>query len=166
MQNLLLLQKIPGHNLHRIGFWQINHCLLNWTGCFVRNLARYIARRFLYLFCYPYLYSYTKVDLPIRMFGAWAAVTINSRLNPEEGIGLHRDAHDFWDGLCWTIPYGDFTSGSLNFSELNIELDYAFGDVAAFQSLQLHRVRKFTSIRYFLILFSHNTLFKPCKNSK
>ena len=93
-------------------------------------------------------------------------MTINSRLNPEEGIGLHRDAHDFRDGLCWTIPFRDFTGGSFNFPELNIELDYASGDVAAFQSLQLHRVRKFTGTRYSLVLFSHNTLFKPCKSSK
>ena len=72
---------------------------------------------------------------------------------------LHKDAHDFRDGLCWTIPFGEFKGGNLELLELNVELEYKAGDVAAFQSLQQHRVKPFTGQRFSLVFFSHNTLF-------
>jgi hypothetical protein len=99
-------------------------------------------------------------DIPVRMFGAWAAVAINCNLNPTHGIAAHRDAHDYIDSLCWTIPFGTFTESNLKFPELKVELEYGTGDVAAFQSLQ---VQSFIGKRFSLVLFSHNDVFIECK---
>jgi hypothetical protein len=92
------------------------------------------------------------------MFGKWAAIAINCNLD-ESGIGLHSDAHDFRDGLCWTIPFGNFTGGDLNFPDLNLRVQYKSGDVASFLSLQRHEVKRFRGSRYSLVLFTHNTVF-------
>jgi hypothetical protein len=92
------------------------------------------------------------------MFGTWAALAINANLDPT-GIAPHTDAHDFREGLCWTIPFGDFEDGDLNFPKLNLKVKYKAGDVAAFQSLQQHEIKPFTGTRFSLVLFSHNTIF-------
>jgi hypothetical protein len=97
------------------------------------------------------------------MFGAWAAVAINCNLNPSHEIAAHRGAHDYKDGLCWTIPFGSFSGGNLNFPELKVEMEYGTGDVAAFQSLQVHNVQPFSGTRFSLVFFSHNNVFVEYK---
>jgi hypothetical protein len=99
-------------------------------------------------------------NVPVRMFGAWAAVAINYKLEAASGIAVHSDSHDFRDGLCWTVPFGTFEGGNLSFPKLNLDLEYHEGDVAAFQSLQLHEVKPFQGTRYSLVFFLHNNLFQ------
>jgi hypothetical protein len=110
---------------------------------------------------FPALFRrYMSVEMPVRMFGAWAAVAINCGLQHGVGIRLHRDAHDYRGGLCWTIPFGEFNGGDLLLPELKLRLEYAAGDVCAFQSLQQHQVLPFSGKnRFSMVLFSHNTLF-------
>jgi hypothetical protein len=113
----------------------------------------------LFLQQFPKLFHlYWGPQIPVRMFGAWSAVAINCNLD-ETGIALHSDAHDFRDGLCWTIPFGNFTGGDLNFPDLNLRVKYQSGDVASFLSLQRHEVKRFIGTRYSLVLFTHNTVF-------
>ena len=107
---------------------------------------------------------WTVENLPARMFGTWASVAINCHLDEDVGIGLHSDEHDFADGFCWTIPFGNFSEGDLNFPDLNTTVAYKTGDVAVFQSRQQHEVKKFRGKRFSLVLFSHNNLFYPCKS--
>jgi hypothetical protein len=82
---------------------------------------------------FPTLFRrYMNVEIPARMFGAWAAVAINCGLQHDVGIRLHRDAHDYRGGLCWTIPFGEFQGGDLVLPELNLRLEYTSEDVCAF----------------------------------
>jgi hypothetical protein len=108
---------------------------------------------------------YQKPALPVRMFGAWAAIAINCDLD-ESGIALHTDAHDFREGFCWTIPFGDFTGGELHLPKLKLTVEYKRRDVAMFQSLQQHEIKPFSGTRYSLVLFSHNTIFTSPKDKK
>ena len=109
---------------------------------------------------FPLLFEdYFGISLPVYMVGAWATVAINCNLD-RTGISLHHDKHDYLEGLCWTIPFGDFQGGNLHFPRLKLEVEYQDGDVCAFQSLQEHEVLPFTGrCRYSLVLFSHNSLF-------
>jgi hypothetical protein len=113
---------------------------------------------------FPELFqTYMAVNIPVRMFGAWAAIAINGDLREGSGIELHRDAHDFKDGFCFVVPFGNLTDGNLRFPKLKMELEYGSKDVVAFQSLQLHEVLPFHGQRYSLVLFSHNNLFYDCR---
>ena len=133
--------------------------------CFKVIFLNYTKGIFHFEFTDQVLYRYSDVKLPVRMFDAWAAVAINCNVNPKHGIAAHRDVHDYLDGLCWTIPFGPLESGgNLKFPELNVELEYGTGDVAAFQSLQVHQVEPFSGERFSLVLFSHNNVFIECKS--
>ena len=137
----------------------------SWGEVFVRFLQQLSSDNLFYNEFLELQQMYLDAQIPVRMFGTWAAVAINCGLDQNTDIRLHKDAHNFKDGLCFTIPFGSFANGGdLYFFQLKTILKYRSGDVAAFQSLQQHQVLPFHDQRFSLVLFSHNNLFYKCKS--
>jgi len=99
---------------------------------------------------------YTAVEVPIRL-GAWSTVAINFNWGI---IAPHKDTHDYRNGLCWVVVFGNFTGGQIHFPELNITVHVQPGDLIAFKSYELlHQVLPYVGERYSIVMFQHHNMF-------
>jgi hypothetical protein len=110
----------------------------------------------------PNLYKiYRRIKLEKRNFGAWSNCALNAKIK-NSGMKEHIDSHDFRNGYCWVVPFGDFTGGDIEFPELNLRIPFEAGDVIYFQSFNLiHKVNNFEGDRMSIVMYTHNNLFFP-----
>jgi len=99
-----------------------------------------------------------------RYFGAIPLVILN--VNNE--IPPHHDGRDKREGLCFSMPFGNWRGGLLQLHDLNMSVNARPGDICGFQSFNLlHSVSAYTGVRYSVILTSHDDMyFPPCPNRK
>lgn len=112
---------------------------------------------------FPILYKkYTTVNAKDRIFGAWTTCAINFNF----ACNAHYDEHDYRGGLCWIVPFGNYTEGrSLFFPHLNIDVLLQPGDLVCFRSYELkHQVKKYNNVRNSLVFFTHHNMFFPSCN--
>jgi len=100
--------------------------------------------------------EYTSIPEEYRPFVAWTTCALNINF----AVAPHRDWDDYRGGLCWVIPFGDFTGGSLFLEDFNIEICCQPGDIIAFRSYWItHEVLDFFGERNSLVLFTGNTMY-------
>jgi len=106
---------------------------------------------------YSRLYEvYSKVSMPERLVGVFGAVAVNVDYATEP----HYDHDDFSNGLCWVMPFGNYTGGELKFLDLNIEADLQPGDLICFQSRHLfHGNNPYDGVRHSLVFFTNHEMF-------
>jgi len=109
---------------------------------------------------YPRLYEiYSKVSMPERLVGVFGTVAVNVDYATEP----HYDSDDFSNGLCWVMPFGNYTGGELKFLDLNIEAELQPGDLICFQSRHLfHGNNTYEGVRHSLVFFTNHEMFFEC----
>jgi len=106
---------------------------------------------------YPLMYDCYRRVLPgPPLVGPWCTVNINYNTACIE----HIDDQDYRHGLCWVLPFGDFTGGQIFFPDLRVELEVECGDLVCFPSASLlHNTEPFVGKRHSLVFFNHHDMF-------
>lgn len=148
----ITLTSDTSHNFEAVANFSSQNYLL------VEKLANIFKEQYANLYKY-----YSQVQLPYRLFGPWAACAVNLEIE-KTGISYHRDNYDCSNGLCWVVPFGNYSGAYLLFPELSVSINATPGDVICFKSkLLLHGTTDFVGTRKSLVFFSSNNIFFPCK---
>jgi len=113
-----------------------------------------------YQFSKPLYLKYSSLKAPLKLADIWTTCAINFNWG---AMNCHKDKHDYRHGLCFVVPFGDFTGGELYFPTLNIMIKMYPGIVVAFRSFEFkHTVLAYEGARYSVVLFSPQDNFFPC----
>lgn len=89
-------------------------------------------------------------------FGAWTTCSLNINY----AVTWHLDKGDYGNGLCWIIPFGDYSGGELSLKDFNAQVLIKPCDVAYMRSSHLeHRVEAYTGTRNSIVLFTEANMF-------
>ena len=85
-------------------------------------------------------------------------------INLDSAVPPHHDTQDDRNGICCSVPFGDFEygGGRLHLHDFNMDIDDWICDMVAFQGYNLkHSVSPHTKTRFACILTTHDTVFFP-----
>ena len=151
---------------YHLGFWRAYASHIDWTQDSRSEKAQQWLRDNASLFqlmntiCkekFPELflsYECLSKKLPEQPMGVFPTVAVN-----KGPCSPHKDEKDYRDGLCFVLPFGDFTGAELAIKEMKIEIQLRPGDLVAFKShLLTHWNKPMQGTRYSLF-FAHDNMF-------